>query len=127
MSFTVENASLLKKFQDRLIVGHHKISQLSRKRLEELAFVVSSLVKDSCEYFQKVTGKLIPRLCVSHDIWESKNGHWLGVTLFLVDVTSWEMLSFPIGFRRSKGKKATEIFEQVQGIIKRYVFLFNLF
>jgi hypothetical protein len=49
MSFTVENASLLKSFQDRLIVGHHKILQLSRKQLEELVFVVSSL--DSGEYF----------------------------------------------------------------------------
>jgi hypothetical protein len=121
MSFTVENASLLKSYQDRLIVGHHKISQLSRKRLEELVFVVSSLVKDSGDYFRQVTGKLVPRLCVSHDIWESKNGHWLGVTLFMVDVTNWEMLSFPIGFRRSKGKKAKEVFEQVQDIIKRYV------
>jgi hypothetical protein len=50
---------------------------------------------------------------VSHDIWESRNGHWLGVTLFLVDVTSWEMLSFPIGFCPSKGKKAKKIFQQV--------------
>jgi hypothetical protein len=121
MSFTVEHAPMLKSYQDRLIVGHHKFSQLSRRRLEELVFVVSSLVRESGQYFWKATGKSVPRLCVSHDIWESKNGHWLGVTLFMIDVTTWEMQSFPIGFRRSKGKKAKEVFEQVQDIIRRFV------
>jgi hypothetical protein len=124
MAFTVEHASNLKKHQDRLIVGHHRFSQLSKKRLEELVFVVSSLVNDSAQYFVTAIGKNVPRLCVSHDIWESKNGHWLGVTLFMVDVGNWEMVSIPIGFRRSKGKKAKEIFDQVKEIIERYVFLF---
>jgi hypothetical protein len=119
MSFTVEHAASLKKCQDRMIVGHHRFTQLSKKRLEELVFVVSSLVKDSAKYFLNATGKNVPRLCVSHDIWESKNGHWLGVTLFMVDVSSWEMISIPIGFRRSKGKKAKELYEQVQEIINR--------
>jgi hypothetical protein len=119
MSFTVAHAPMLKTYQDRLIVGHHKFSQLSRRRLEELVFVVSTLVRESGSYFLEATGKLIPRLSISHDIWESKNGHWLGVTLFIIDVTTWEMHSFPIGFRRSVGKKAKEVFEQVQDIIRR--------
>jgi hypothetical protein len=124
MSFTVEHAAFLKKHQERLVVGHHKFSQISRKRLEELVFVVSSLVRESAQYFYKATGKSVPRVCVSHDIWESTNGHWLGVTLFFIDVNSWEVLSFPIGFRRSKGKKASDISDQVYEIIRRYVLFF---
>jgi hypothetical protein len=37
----------------------------------------------------------------------------------MIDVSNWELQSFPIGFRRSKGKKAKEIFEQVEDIIQR--------
>jgi hypothetical protein len=62
MSFTVEHAAYLKKNQERLVVGHHKFSQISKKRLEELVFVVSSVVKESREYFYKATGKNVPRL-----------------------------------------------------------------
>jgi hypothetical protein len=119
MSFTVQNAAQLKTNQDRLMLGHHKFSQISKTRLHELIFVVNSLIEESKNYFADATGKCIPRLCISHDIWESKNGHWLGITLFFVDVTNWEMISFPIGFKRSKGKKACQVYEQVQDTIRR--------
>jgi hypothetical protein len=119
MSFTVQHAAQLKSNQDRLILGHHKFSQISKTRLQELTYVITTLVEESKEYFRNATGRNIPRLCVSHDIWESKNGHWLGITLFFIDVTNWEMLSFPIGFKKSIGKKARDVYEQVQDTIKR--------
>jgi hypothetical protein len=102
------------------MLGHHRFTHISKTRLNKHTFVVNSLVEDSKKYFLEATIKCIPRLCVSHDIWESKNGHWIGFTLFMVDVTQWEMLSFPIGFKRSKGKKAAEVYEQVLETIKRY-------
>jgi hypothetical protein len=46
MSFMVEHAACLKKNQERLVVGHHKFSQISKKLPEELVFVVSLSVKE---------------------------------------------------------------------------------
>jgi hypothetical protein len=82
---------------------------------------MNSLIEESKNYFAEATGKCIPRLCISNNIWELKNSHWLGITLLFMDVTNWEMISFPIGFKQSKGKNKCQVFEQVQDTIQREV------
>jgi hypothetical protein len=121
MSFTVNNAVQLKSNQDHLFLRPHKFSQISKNRLQELIFVVTSLVRESHLYFRKATGKMIPHLSVTHDVWESKNGLWLGITLYLIDVNRWEMCSIPISFRRSNGN----VYQQVLETIKRYEHFFT--
>jgi hypothetical protein len=47
ISFTVEHANL-KKYHERLVVGHHKFSQISRNRVEELVFCCLFSGKRKC-------------------------------------------------------------------------------
>ena len=87
---------------------------LSKKKLQEMTYVVHRLIDESNSFFVNMCGKKIPRLCVAHDIWESKLGHWIGITLFVMSVSKWKLISMPIGFRKSIGKKSIEIVKQVE-------------
>ena len=110
----MENASSLKVSKDKLFLGHEKFKALSLLKLQELTYVVHQLLDDSGRYFSKNCGKQIPSVCISHDIWESKTGHWLGISLFIMDVNNWVNVRLPIGFKKCNCKKSLAIAEQVE-------------
>ncbi len=126
--FTVNNAEILKHFPDKLFLGYERYTAISKLKFQELTYVVHKLLKRSNDYFIEKCRKQIPRVSVSHDIWESKNGHWLGITLFLMDVDQWKYVALPIGFKSCTSKKAIDIVSQVQDTLKRYdLLLFYLY
>jgi hypothetical protein len=119
MYFAVDNADTLKNKKESLKLGYNKFTSLSERKFNEMTYVIDRLVRLSRDYYNRLTGKNIPFLSVAHDIWDSNISPFLGISLFFVDPVNWQMVSFPIGMRKSKGKKSNIITNEIRNTLER--------
>lgn len=119
MNYTIENATILEQNNHNMAIGYQKFQSISKQKREELTFVVSQLMQDSRDYFANLFGKTVPSVCVSHDIWESKKGHWLGISLFMMDVHNFKQVCLPIGFKKCWSKKSTDVAMDVENTLTK--------
>jgi len=120
LSYAVDHAAFLRKTTAPFKLGKYKYKQVQIESFATSMNILSKLVEITRNWFrEKTKHPRLPFLFVSHDCWDSENNDILGVSVFLIVPQLWRMVSVPIGFRRSTGKKATDIVEQCLVAMKR--------
>jgi hypothetical protein len=119
MQFVVVNASSLKPNVDKLFLGPSKYKSISETKMEEMCYVISELVQLTRNYYTSNTGKEIPFITLSHDIWESVNADWMGVSIYFVLPHTWETIMFPIAMKKTPGKKSYDIVNMCKLVLER--------
>jgi hypothetical protein len=120
LTYCVDNAASLKSQTDKLKLGIQRFRSEQFKSFSQTIYVVSCCIKMTQEWFTEATGSDdLPFINVAHDIWESKEKEYLGVSIHFMLPFLGRCVSFPIGLRRSEGHKSLNIVKECWVILHR--------
>jgi hypothetical protein len=120
LTYCVDNAIFLKSQTSNLKIGNQKYRSAQLKSFSQTIYVVSSCIKMTQQWLKKATGSDdIPFINVAHDVWESKEKEYLGVSIHFMLPFLGRSISFPIGLRRSHGHKSLEVVKEVWIMMNR--------
>ena len=68
----------------------------------------------------ELTGSHVPFLCIASDIWDSKDGEWLGTTISWTFPTTFEHVEIPVLLCKCSSKKAVDVADLISSKLGRW-------
>jgi hypothetical protein len=123
MESCIKNASVLRSNPKQVRFSRYKYITQQEKHFLIFAKTVQEAVKNTMEYYSSKTGNNeVPFICVSHDGWDSKRNDLLGVSIHFIIPFLCLNISLPIGLKYLRSKKAVDVVNQINEILRRYSF-----
>lgn len=120
LCFVCQNAKFLEVGMDQNFkIGRVKYNSLQVESFSRTVNVISKLVEHSREYYRTCCSQQVPFISVAHDIWDSKDSDWLGVSIHFVVPFCWCTVAAPIAFKKVTTKKAKDVaFSTLQALAR---------